>query len=130
MRALEAAKGIEAQGEELFIKYHFALFKALFEDNLDISDPALLLGLAGQVGADRDRLSQDLEGGYYQNVVWAEHNRAVRQFRIRCVPTVVFGEKEWVVGAVSREVYRRTIESLLSGEDKRGPSRHLNRREA
>jgi len=119
MKALEAAKAVEAQGEELFLRYHFALLKALFEDNLDISEPGILLDLATEIGADRDRVSEDLRAGYYRRVVWAEHNRAVRQFGIHSVPTVVLGEKELVVGAVSREVYRKAIDRLLAEEGKR-----------
>ncbi len=114
MKALEAAKGVEAQGEDLFLRYHFAILKALFEDNLDISDPQVLLDLAVSVGADRDRLSEELRGGTRQHVVWAEHDQAVKQFGIHSVPTVVFAGKRLVVGAVPREVYKSVIDNLLA----------------
>jgi predicted DsbA family dithiol-disulfide isomerase len=114
MRALEAAKGVEAQGEDLFIRYHFALFKALFEDNLDISDPHVLLDLAASVGADCDRLSEELKAGYRRHAVRAEHDKSVKQFRIHSVPTVVFGGRGLVVGAVPRGVYKRAIDDLLA----------------
>lgn len=118
MPALEAAKGVEAQGGDLFIRYHFALLRALFEENLDISDPQVLLSLASSVGADCDRLSRELEVGCHRNVVWAEHDQAVKQFRIHSVPTVVFAGKRLVVGAVPREVYQRAIEDLLVEEQR------------
>ena len=116
MKALEAAKAVEAQGEALFARYHFALLRALFEDHLDISDIGILLDLATEIGADRDRLSADLKAGQYRKVVWAEHHRAVRQFGIHSVPTVVLGEKELVVGAVPREVYRKAVDRFLAEE--------------
>lgn len=114
MRALEAAKGVEAQGEDLFIRYHFALLKALFEKNLDISDPQVLLDLAASVGADCDCLSEGLKAGSHRHLVWAEHDQAVKQFGIHSVPTVVFGGKRLVVGAVPREVYQSAIDDLLA----------------
>ena len=114
MKALEAAKGVEAQGEDLFIRYHFAILEALFVDNLDISDLQILLDLAASVGADRDRLSEELKAGYLRQAVRAEHDQAVKQFRIHSVPTVVFGGRRLVVGAVPREVYKRTIDDLLA----------------
>ena len=114
MKALEAAKGVEAQGGDLFIRYHFALLEALFGDNLDISDPQILLDLAASVGADRDRLSEELETGCHRHTVWAEHDQAVKQFRIHSVPTVVFGRRRLVVGAVPRVVYKKAIDDLLA----------------
>ena len=88
--------------------------EALFEDNLDISDPQILLNLAASVGADRDRLSEELETGCHRHAVWAEHDQAVEQFRIDSVPTVVFGRRRLVVGAVPRGVYERAIDDLLA----------------
>jgi predicted DsbA family dithiol-disulfide isomerase len=114
MKALEAAKGVEAQGEGFFLRYHFAILKALFEDNLDISDPQVLLDLAASVGADSDRLSEELQAGTHRRVVWAEHDQAVKQFGIHSVPTVVFAGKRLVVGAVPGEVYQSAIDDLLA----------------
>jgi len=118
MKALEAAKAVEAQGEEVFIKYHFGLLKALFEENRDISDSGILLELAGEMGADRGRLWADLGSGHYRQVVWAEHRHAVERFGIAAVPAVVLAEKELIVGAVPREVYRKAIDQLLAEGEK------------
>ena len=50
MPALRAAKCAQLQGEEAFRRSHIALFRAFFEEGMNISERKVLISLAKKTG--------------------------------------------------------------------------------
>lgn len=114
--AQTAAKCAERQGAEAFARYHAALFRAQFSDNLDISRRDVLRTLARQCGLDVDRFEADYAGGEAYEAVLHDCAEGAAWFGVSALPTVVFDEKLSLVGAVPTERYRLMIDWILAGQ--------------
>ena len=112
--ALEAAKCAELQGEELFNRYHFALLKAYYADNIDISEREALVTIAREVGLDMDRFLADLDSGAQRETVMAEYEEARRDQQFSGIPTAFFDSRVFFTGGVPVEMYRRAIDKILA----------------
>jgi len=112
--ALIAAKGAAQQGPQAFEAFHTRLFTAHFREYRDISQPAELLRLAGQVGVDVERLARDCAGDTLQRVVLEDWAEAVAWFGVSALPTVIFNEKVALVGVRTVEEYAHMVEWLSS----------------
>ena len=109
--ALEAAKCVAKQGDDVFERVHTALFEAYFTRSLDIADPAVLATLVGESGGDRARFSADLGAGFARAAVVADYEAAVSEHGVRAIPTVVFPETgRTLVGLVDLATYRTAVE--------------------
>jgi predicted DsbA family dithiol-disulfide isomerase len=107
--ALEAAEFAKEHGKaEIFEE---RVFRAYFNENLNIGSQDVLGDLAGEVGLDRHQLSLALESNRYQNRLRdnavAAHNRAVDG-----VPTFFFGDYP-LVGAQSEQVMRQILQRYV-----------------
>ncbi len=91
-----------------------ACFKAMFTDSLDISDPAVLVAIAREVGCDPERFAADLADRALPQAVLEEHREAVERYGVRAIPTVVIGDR-LVEGAVPEDVYARAIDAVRAG---------------
>ena len=102
-----------ALSQQLQHPLKLALFKAHFEDSLDVSDRETLISVATAVGLDVDACVQALESGALVDQVrekqafWTSHG-------ISGVPSMVFGNKFLVTGAQGAQNYadvlRRAVE--------------------
>ncbi len=110
--ALVGSKAAERQGK--FDAFHLACFKAMFTDSLDISDPAVLVAIAREVGCDPERFAADLADRALPQAVLEEHREAVERYGVRAIPTVVIGDR-LVEGAVPEDVYARAIDAVRAG---------------
>jgi predicted DsbA family dithiol-disulfide isomerase len=109
--ALEAAKCVAKQGDEVFERAHQALFAAYFTRSLDISDPEVLARVAGEAGADVTRFNADLAAGFARQAVIADYEAAVTEHHVRAIPTVILPETgRALVGLVDLATYRAAIE--------------------
>jgi predicted DsbA family dithiol-disulfide isomerase len=61
--ALEAAKCVARQGDELFDRVDIALFEAFFTHSRNIADPAVVREIVAGIGADLSKFDADLESG-------------------------------------------------------------------
>ena len=61
--ALEAAKCVARQGDELFERVNRALFEAFFTHSRNIADAAAVRDVVAAIGADLPRFDADLESG-------------------------------------------------------------------
>lgn len=114
--ALTAAKCAERQGDAAFDRFHRRLFTAHFGDNLDISRPDVLLGVARECALDMERFRSDYADGEAYQSVLHDCAEGAAWFGVSALPTVVFNEKLSLVGAVPAERYRLLIDWILAGE--------------
>jgi predicted DsbA family dithiol-disulfide isomerase len=110
--ALEAGCCAQYQGKEGFERFHFALFRALFEDSRDISEIGVLLDVAGQAGLDVSRLAQDLDSGWGRRKIKDRRDTLMAGGEFNGVPTAFFGSVFPLEGAVPVQVYHRAVERL------------------
>ena len=113
--AQELGKWADTQpgGEAL----HDALFRAYFVEARDISQPAVLLDIAQQVGLSVDGAREVLEKRTFKAAVDADWKLA-RQYGITGVPTFVVG-RHGVVGAQPYEVLEQLVRKELPGDTER-----------
>jgi predicted DsbA family dithiol-disulfide isomerase len=109
--ALEAAKCIAKQGDEVFERVHMALYEAYFTRSLDIADPAVLARLVREAGGDLARFNADLGAGFARAAVMSDYEAAVTEHGVRAIPTVILPETgRALVGLADLATYRAAIE--------------------
>jgi predicted DsbA family dithiol-disulfide isomerase len=91
---------------------HDALFRAYFVEARDISQPAVLLEIARQVGLPVDGAREVLEKRTFKDAVDADWKLS-RQYGITGVPTFVVG-RHGVVGAQPYETLEQLLEEATS----------------
>jgi predicted DsbA family dithiol-disulfide isomerase len=111
--AQELGKWADTQpgGEAL----HDALFRAYFVDARDISQPAVLLEIAGRVGLSVDGAREVLEKRTFKEAVDRDWELS-RQYGVTGVPTFVAGDRG-VVGAQPYEVLEQLVEQATKEND-------------
>ena len=85
------------------------LLRAYFTEGRAISDPTTLTALAVEVGLDRGRVADVLEGDDYGAAVRADEDRAM-ELGSTGVPFFVFDERLGVPGAQPPDVLLRLLE--------------------
>jgi len=119
-RAHETAAFARAHGA--FEAVDRALFRAFFEEGLDLNDVNVLARIAQDAGLDPDALRRALEQREFADVV-DEDLRLSAQLGIRSVPTILVadesGRAEPVIGAVPSEDLEAAIERALKRAEKR-----------
>src|SRR3989442_5206310 len=61
--ALEAAKCVAKQGDEVFERVHRGLYEAFFTHSRNIADPEAVAAIVAAAGADMERFAADFEAG-------------------------------------------------------------------
>jgi len=108
--ALEAAKCVARQSDELFERVHPRLYEAYFTKSLDISDPRVVADVAAAEGVDMARYHADLESGAGREAVVKDYEAAVAE-GVRSIPTVIVPETgRALVGLVDATMYRAAVE--------------------
>ena len=90
--------------------YVQAVFKAFFQQNLDIGKQEVLLDLAHEAGLNRLAFAEALESESYA----AKHERALQDaqaFDVTAVPVILVGEQKFV-GLPEKQALRRALEQL------------------
>ncbi len=90
-----------------------ALFKAYFQDRRDVSDEAVLIGIAEANGMDRDASAVWLANEALSQTVRAEQAYWLDQ-NVTGVPAIIFDQKFMVPGAQSAETFADVIAKVLA----------------
>jgi predicted DsbA family dithiol-disulfide isomerase len=110
MPALEAAKCVALQGDAPFEALHLRLYRAFFEEGVNIGVPEEVAGVVRTVpGVDMTRFLADYESGQGRQPVLDDYEAAVNEHGVRAIPTVVLPSGRRIVGAVSLSEYRRAL---------------------
>lgn len=108
--ALEAAKCVARQSDEVFERAHLALFEAFFTHSRNIADPAVVREVVAAAGADLGRFDADLESGAGREAVVKDYEAAVAE-GVRSIPTVIVRETgRALVGLVDASMYGAAVE--------------------
>jgi predicted DsbA family dithiol-disulfide isomerase len=108
--ALEAAKCVGRQSDEVFERLDPALFDAYFTQSRNIADPAVVREIVAAAGADLRRFDADLESGVGREAVVKDYQAAVAE-GVRSIPTVIVPETgRALVGLVDASMYRAAVE--------------------
>lgn len=113
--ALEAAKCVKKQSEELFAAVHLKLYEAYFTQNRNIADPAVVRDVAAAAGADMTRFVADFEAGIGRETVLGDLEAAASEHGVTAVPTVIVVETgRALVGLADLAAYRAAVEEALA----------------
>jgi len=110
--ALEAAKCAALQSSDAFNDMHFRLFRAFFEQGVNIAIADEIMRLAQQAPLDYDRFVDDFTAGRTRRAILDEYETALNDYWVHAIPTVVFNDSERVVGAVPMEEYLKVLEKF------------------
>lgn len=91
--ALTAAKASKNQGEQAFLKFHFALFEALHEFRKNIGKPEVLREIAEDTGLNISQFERDRTDEKTRRAVGEDHLNAREKHNIFGVPTLTFNDK-------------------------------------
>lgn len=72
--------------------YNKRMYKAFFQDSLDIGDIAVLAELAGEIGLNKEEYRAALESGAYKLAHQKALEHAYKEAKITAAPTFVFGD--------------------------------------
>jgi predicted DsbA family dithiol-disulfide isomerase len=112
--ALEAAKCVARQGDELFERVDLALFEAFFTHSRNIADATVVREIVAGVGADLRRFDADLESGAGREAVVKDYEAAVAE-GVRSIPTVIVPQTgRALVGLVDAAMYRAAVEEATA----------------
>ena len=110
MPALEAAKCVALQGDAEFEALHLRLYRAFFEEGVNIGVPDEVIGVVRTIpDIDMPRFLADYDAGKGRQPVIDDYERAVSEHGVRAIPTVVLPGGRRIVGAVSLAEYRRAL---------------------
>ncbi len=102
-----------AQDQGLDHAYSMRVLRAFFQEDRDIGEPEILIGLAAEAGLDPDEARQALESGIYVQ----RHQEALRHaredMRITSVPTIVVGDQVFR-GTPPLDALKQAIDQLES----------------
>jgi predicted DsbA family dithiol-disulfide isomerase len=106
--ALEAGEFAREKG--MFHQFHDSIFKAYFEDGLDIGHRATLLDLAARIPLSADDLDHALGTGKYRPAIVRNGQEASRM-GINAIPAFLFGDgQERIIGARPLEIFRKKMQ--------------------
>ncbi len=104
-----------AKNEGKSIELSDRLFKAFFEDGLNLSDFKTLSSLAAEVGLDASKALKILESEEYSSEVRKDEDAAAR-LKINSVPYFVFNNKYALTGAQPSETFLDVLRKVQKDE--------------
>ena len=109
------------RGHAAQTKLKLALFKAYFQDRLDISDEEVLLDIAETNGMERSVAKSWIDDEALTQAVRSEQQQW-RQRDIQGVPAIIFDQKFMVPGAQSAETFANVITKVLAKRGEAAPA--------
>ncbi|MBI2080279.1 MAG: DsbA family protein [candidate division NC10 bacterium] len=107
--AQQAAKAAERLGPDAFETAHLALFRAFFEEEVNIGSREEVIEVIRRAGLPLEGFLAEYEAPGLREAVLAEYFDAVHTHGISAIPTVVIGSEAPIVGAVPLAEYERLL---------------------
>lgn len=113
--ALEAAKCVRKQSDELFRRVDLRLFEAFFTDSRNIADPVEVIRIVSECGVDVERFVADYRAGLGREAVVHDYEAAVTEHGVRSIPTLIVPETgQALVGLADLAGYRALVEEAAA----------------
>jgi len=113
--AQEAAKAAARLGPDAFEAAHLALFRAFFEEGVNIGNREEVVEVIRRAGLPVERFLAEYEAPGLREAVLAEYFDAVHSHGVSAIPTVLIGAEAPIVGAVPLAEYERLLAKHLPG---------------
>ena len=110
MYILEATEYAQQQGK--FLEFHWAAYKAMWEDRQDLGDLAVIEGIAQNVGLNSAELIERLECQHYTETVMGQYQEAL-QYGISGIPTFLVGNLMFT-GAQPYDIFKTAMDRVLA----------------
>ena len=110
--ALEAAKCVALQGEELLERVHLLLFEAFFTKGNNIGNREEVTEVVRGAGVEMDQFLADYNSGTARAQVLKDYEEALTTYRVTAIPTVIFDGGQKVVGATSQDEYLKILAAM------------------
>ena len=105
-KALLLAEAAREDGAAVFYALHRRLFEAYFTEGQNIGEQAVLEQLAGAAGVSDAVLSRAWSDEKYTQRL-EQYLAAARELDVRATPTIFFGERQRIDGALPLDVFKR-----------------------
>ena len=105
-QALLLAEAAREAGADTFYKLHRRLFEAFFTEGLNIGNAGVLQALARESGVSDDTVRRAWEDERYTQRL-DQYLAAARELEVRATPTIFFGEKQRLDGALPYSAFRK-----------------------
>ncbi|WP_347491596.1 DsbA family protein [Desulfoscipio sp. XC116] len=104
--ALQASEFARDKGK--YEQAHARLFKAYFQEEMNIGDKQVLIKLFKEIGLNEDELMETLDKQPFLPRLQKARELA-RQYEITAVPAFIINDKKRLVGAQSYQVFQRAL---------------------
>ncbi len=105
-KALLLAEAAKSAGPDVFYTLHRRLFEAFFTEGRNIGDEAVLEQLARSAGMSDEQIAAAWNDDSYEKRL-ALYLQAAQELNVRATPTIFFGEKQRIDGALPLSVFKR-----------------------
>jgi predicted DsbA family dithiol-disulfide isomerase len=103
-KALLLAEASKEAGPDIFYALHRRLFKAFFEEGLNIGDETVLTGLAVACGVSPELIRQAWSEPKYEQTL-QQNLAAAGKYDVRATPTIFFCEQQRLDGALPFDTF-------------------------
>ena len=110
MYVLEATEYAQQQGK--FLEFHWAAYKAFWEDRQDLGDLAVIEAVAQSVDLNSTELMERLESRHYSSTVMGQYQEAL-QYGISGIPTFLVGNLLFT-GAQPYDIFKTAMDRVLA----------------
>lgn len=97
--------GYYAMEQGLYPEYAEAIFKAYFEDNLNLGDKEVLDKVVLDLGFDVEKMNDTIDSRFYEERLKLDYE-ASKDYKIESVPTFIINEKVVVTGVRDYEKFK------------------------
>ena len=109
-KSLLLAEAAKEAGADVFYALHRRLFEAFFTEGLNIGDESVLTGLAREAGVPDEVLARAWTDDRYEQRL-QQYLAAARELDVRATPTIFFGEKQRLDGALPLSTFRKLAQA-------------------
>ena len=106
--AFEASEFAKDKG--LFVPFHKACYRALWEDGANLGELSVLQQLAEQVGLDGQEMKEQLNIGYYTAQTQTQYEEAL-SIGVNGIPSFIIG-RYFLSGAQPYELFKQVAEKV------------------
>ena len=109
-KSLLLAEAAKDAGADIFYALHRRLFEAFFTEGLNIGDEAVLTDLANASGVPGEIVARAWADQRYEERL-QQYLAAAHELDVRATPTIFFGEKQRLDGALPLSTFRQLAQT-------------------